>query len=90
MLPHTLQYRTLLQFSHRTVIPQPSCPTGTIFSAVCCMAIIASIASFLIRDLFSLCMYVYVHMYVSVTLRNVAVTSCGNVASMMRIRRASS
>ena len=33
-------------------------------------------------------MYVltYVCMYVSVTLRNVAVTSCRNVASMMRIR----
>ena len=31
----------------------------------------------------------YVRMYVSVTLRNVAVTSRRNVASMMRIHRAS-
>ena len=45
--------------------------------------IIASIASFLIRDsILMMC----VRMYVSVMLRNVAVMSHRNVASMMRIR----
>ena len=36
-----------------------------------------------------MCVRMYVRTYVSVMLRNVAVTSRRNVASMMRIRRAS-
>ena len=31
----------------------------------------------------------YVRMYMSITLRNIVVTSCRNVVSMIRIRRAS-
>ena len=37
------------------------------------------------ESILMMCVRMYVHMYVSVTLRNAAVMSCRNVASMMRI-----